>query len=65
MGEVRCRLSRSVFASPKWGCIYRKPDGTLDGEILGAGTVDELSADPLERLDLAAREGDADAVSLL
>lgn len=44
---------------------YRKADRTLDGEVLGAGTVDQLGADALEGLDLAAGEGDADAVSLL
>lgn len=54
-----------LFRIAKVGVYYRKPDGALDGEILGAGTVDELGADPLERLDLAAREGDADAVSFL
>lgn len=47
------------------GRFYRKADGPLDGEILGPGTVNQLGADALEGLDLAAREGDADAVSLL
>ena len=43
---------------------YRQADGALDGQVLGAGTLDELSADALQRLDLAARQSDADAVSL-
>ena len=42
-----------------------KADGALNGEALAAGTLDELSADLLEGLDLAAGEGDTDAVGLL
>lgn len=40
-------------------------DGALDGEALAAGTLNELSADLLERLDLSAGQGDSDAVALL
>ena len=39
-------------------------DGTLDAELLVLGTVDELLADLLERLDVAGGEGDADLVDL-
>lgn len=39
-------------------------DGTLDAEVLGLGTVDELSADLLEGLNLLGGQGDTDAVSL-
>ena len=40
-------------------------DGALDAEILGLGTVDELLADLLERVNLAGGEGDADLVGFL
>lgn len=40
-------------------------DRALDGEALAAGTLNELSADLLERLDLSAGQGDSDAVALL
>lgn len=40
-------------------------DGALDGEALAAGTLNELSADLLERLNLSASQGDSDAVALL
>lgn len=40
-------------------------DRALDLERLGAGTVDELRADLLQRGDLAGGEGDADLVDLL
>ena len=43
---------------------YGQADGSLDGEALGLGTVDELAADLLESGNLAGGEGDADAVSL-
>jgi hypothetical protein len=39
-------------------------DGALDTEFLVLGTVDELLADLLERLDVAGGEGDADLVDL-
>lgn len=39
-------------------------DRTLDAEVLALGAVDELSADLLEVLDVAAGEGDADLVDL-
>lgn len=39
-------------------------DGALDAELLVLGTVDELLADLLERLDVAGGEGDADLVDL-
>jgi len=40
-------------------------DGTLDAELLGLGTLNELLADLLEGLDLSAGEGDADLVGFL
>ena len=40
-------------------------DGALDAERLVLGTVNELLADLLERLDVAGGEGDADLVDLL
>jgi len=40
-------------------------DWALDAEVLGLGTVDELLADLLERLDLSGGEGDADLVGFL
>jgi hypothetical protein len=40
-------------------------DGALDAEVLGLGAVDELLAHLLDRLDVARRESDADAVGLL
>ena len=45
--------------------LGREADGALDGETLGAGAVEELGRDLLEGLDLAAGEGDTDAVGLL
>lgn len=39
-------------------------DGALDAEVLALGAVDELGADLLEVLDVAAGEGDADLVDL-
>jgi hypothetical protein len=39
-------------------------DGALDAELLVLGTVDELLAHLLERLDVARGEGDADLVDL-
>ena len=39
-------------------------DGALNAELLVLGTVDELLADLLERLDVAGGEGDADLVDL-
>ena len=39
-------------------------DGALDAELLGLGTVDELLAHLLERLDVARGQGDADLVDL-
>ena len=40
-------------------------DGALGAEVLVLGSVDDLSADLLEDLDLAGGEGDADLVALL
>jgi len=40
-------------------------DGALDGEALAASTLNELSADLLERLNLPAGQGDSDTVALL
>jgi hypothetical protein len=40
-------------------------DGALDGETLAAGTLNELSADLLKRLDLSAGQGNSDTVALL
>lgn len=45
--------------------LGRQPDGALDREVLGPRTLDQLGADTLQRLNLAARQGDADAVRLL
>lgn len=45
--------------------LGRQADRALDGQVLGAGTLDQLGADTLQRLDLAARQSDADTVSLL
>lgn len=42
-----------------------KADGALGAEVLVLSTVDDLSADLLEDLDLAGGEGDADLVALL
>ena len=39
-------------------------DGALDAKLLVLGTVDELLADLLKRLDVAGGEGDADLVDL-
>ena len=39
-------------------------DGALDAELLVLGTVDELLAHLLERLDIARGEGDTDLVDL-
>lgn len=39
-------------------------DGSLDAELLGLGTLNELAADLLEGGDLARGEGDADLVDL-
>jgi len=36
--------------------------GTFDTQVLRFGTLEELGADLFERLDFAAREGDADLV---
>lgn len=38
---------------------------TLDAQLLGLGTVDELGADLLEGLDIARSERDADLVDFL
>lgn len=40
-------------------------DRALDGEALAAGTLNELSADLLKRLNLSAGQGDSDTVALL
>lgn len=40
-------------------------DRTLDGERLGAGTLDQLLAHLLEGSDLARGEGDTDLVDFL
>ena len=40
-------------------------DGTLVAEVLGLSTLDDLSADLLEGLDLAGGQGDTDLVALL
>ncbi len=40
-------------------------DRTLDAEVLGLGTLNELLADLLERLDLSAGQGDSDLVGFL
>jgi len=40
-------------------------DGALDGKTLAASTLNELSADLLERLDLSAGQGNSDTVALL
>jgi hypothetical protein len=40
-------------------------DGALDTEFLRFGTVDELGADFLEGLDVAARKSNADFVDFL
>lgn len=40
-------------------------DGALDGKTLAASTLNELSADLLEGLDLSAGQGDSDTVALL
>lgn len=53
-------LSGGNFEGLGW-----ETDGALDTEILGLGTLDELLADLLERLDVAGGEGDADLVSFL
>lgn len=45
--------------------LGRKADGALGAEVLVLSTVDDLSADLLEDLDLAGGEGDADLVALL
>jgi hypothetical protein len=45
--------------------LGRETDGALDLEGLGAGTVDELLADLLERGNLAGGQGDTDLVDLL
>jgi len=42
-----------------------KADGTLDAEVLGLGTLNELGADLLEGGDLAGGQGDTDLVDLL
>jgi hypothetical protein len=42
--------------------LGRQTDRALDAEVLGLGALKELSADLLERLDLARGEGDADLV---
>ena len=39
-------------------------DGALDAELLVLGTVDELLAHLLERLDVARGQGDTDLVDL-
>lgn len=41
-----------------------KADGALDAKVLTLGAIDELGADLLEALDVAAGEGDADLVDL-
>lgn len=40
-------------------------DRALSAEVLVLSTVDDLSADLLENLDLAGGQGDADLVALL
>ena len=40
-------------------------DGSLDAQVLALGALDQLGAYLLERLDLAAGQGDADLVGLL
>ncbi len=45
--------------------LGRETDGALDAELLALGTLDELLADLLERLDFAGGQGDADLVSFL
>ena len=40
-------------------------DWSLDAEILSLGTLDELLADLLERLNLSAGQGDSDLVGFL
>mmetsp|Transcript_12140 Transcript_12140/g.39616 ORF Transcript_12140/g.39616 Transcript_12140/m.39616 type:complete len:230 (-) Transcript_12140:14-703(-) len=44
--------------------LGRQPDRALDLEPLVLGTLDEVSADLLEVLDVAAGQGDPDAVDL-
>lgn len=43
----------------------RETDGTLDAEVLGLSTVDELLAYLLKRGDLSASESDTDLMSFL
>ena len=45
--------------------LGRQSDGSLDAQILGLRTLEELGADFLERLDFAGCEGDADFVNFL
>jgi len=50
-------LSGGDFESLGW-----ETDGTLDTEILGLGTLDELLADLLEGLNLSAGQGNSNLV---
>jgi hypothetical protein len=40
-------------------------NGSLDAEILGLGTIEELNADLFEGLDVARGQSDADLVDFL
>jgi hypothetical protein len=45
--------------------LGRQADRALGAEVLVLGTVDDLSADLLEDLNLAGGQGDSDLVALL
>lgn len=45
--------------------LGRESNRSLDEEALGASSLQQLGGDLLERVDLAARERDADAMGLL
>jgi hypothetical protein len=48
-----------------WMDVRWKADGALDTKVLGLGTVDEFSADLLDRLYIAAGKSDANLVDFL
>lgn len=67
LSDWRCAARSAWLAryNPgKWKATYGQADGALDGQVLGTGTLDQLGADALQRLDLAGGQSDADAVSL-
>ncbi len=58
-------LTARRFARCHLELLGWQTDRAFDAQVLGLGSVDQLLAHLLQRLHLAARQGDADLVNLL